>query len=284
MTTTYPEVVSKYHRDGISHIFPTQWASRSDQLFPPLLSHQCLYPVSVIGEAHGSRKQRVQSLLDQGIPVSCFGHGWPHGPISADDIPKIMRNSVISLNFANSRGRLNQIKARTFEVPGAGGFLLTEPAPYLESWYVPGREIAVFESDPDLVQKIKFYLSHPDIRDRIAAAGFERTHNDHTYEKRLQSVLNYALHAKDAQSSGDQPAEQRRRSGILYFTSKSVPSKAENLSRLIRWILVWGCSRIWGRERGLRAARRIVFELSWRLAGETTFSQSGWPARMFPEL
>ena len=43
-------------------------------------------------------------------------------------IPEIMRQSVISLNFSNSRqGR--QIKARTFEVPGAGGFLMTETAP-----------------------------------------------------------------------------------------------------------------------------------------------------------
>jgi spore maturation protein CgeB len=286
ITTTYPDVVPKYHRDGISHILPTQWAARSDQLFPPLLSHQCRYPVSFIGEAHGNRKQRIQYLLNQGMPVSCFGQGWPHGPVSADDVPKIMRNSVISLNFANSRGRQNQIKARTFEVPGAGGFLLTEPAPYLGNWYIPDQEIAVFQSDQDLVKKIKFYLSHPDIRDRIAVAGFERTCKDHTYEKRLQLVLNYALYAKDAdmQNPGDQPARIEKRRGVLLNTCKSIPSNAERLSYLIRLILVWGCSRIWGHGRGLRAARRIVFELSWRLAKEKTFSESGWPARMFPEL
>jgi spore maturation protein CgeB len=194
-----------------------------------------------------------------------------------------MRNSIISLNFANSRGRQNQIKARIFEVPGAGGFLLSEPAPYLENWYVPDQQIAVFQSDQDMVEKIKFYLSHPDIRDRIAAAGFERTQNDHTYQKRLQLVLNYALHAKDADvlNRCDHPAGPER----LRVTVRSSCQRegAERL-RLLRWILVWGCSRIWGRSRGLRAARRIVFELSWRLVGEKTFSRYGWPARMFPEL
>ncbi|MFH0997438.1 MAG: glycosyltransferase [Pseudomonadota bacterium] len=285
MTTTYPEVVSKYHRDGISHILLTQWAARSNQLVPPLLSHECRYPVSFIGEAHGNRRQRIQYLLDQGIPVACFGHGWPHGPVSADDVPKIMRNSVISLNFANSRGQQNQIKARTFEVPGAGGFLLTEPAPYLDNWYIPDQEIVVFQSDRDLVQKIKYYLSHPAIRDRIAAAGFERTCNDHTYEKRLQLVLGYALNAKnaDVRNPGEHPAK-RMRNDAFSFTCRLSPSKAERLSHLIRQILVWGCNRIWGQTRGLRAARRIIFELSWRLAKEKTFSQSGWPARMFPEL
>jgi len=285
MTTTYPEVVSKYYRDGIPHILLTQWAARSNQLVPPLLSHECRYPVSFIGEAHGNRQQRIQYLLDQGIPVACFGHGWPHGPVSADDVPRIMRNSVISLNFANSRGRQNQIKARTFEVPGAGGFLLTESAPYLDNWYIPDQEIVVFQSDQDLVQKIKYYLSHPAIRDRIAAAGFERTHNDHTYEKRLQLVLGYALNAKnaDVRNLGEHPAK-RMRDDALSFTCRPSPSKAERLSHLIRQILVWGCNRIWGQARGLRAARRIIFELSWRLAKEKTFSQSGWPARMFPEL
>jgi spore maturation protein CgeB len=194
-----------------------------------------------------------------------------------------MRNSIISLNFANSRGGQNQIKARTFEVPGAGGFLLSEPSPYLENWYVLDQQIAVFQSDQDLVEKIRFYLSHPDIRDRIAVAGFERTQNDHTYEKRLQLVLNYALQAKnaDVRNRSDHPAGPARMRVSVHSSSKR---DGAELLCLLRWILVWGCSRIWGHSRGLRAARRIVFELSWRLVGEKTFSRSGWPARMFPEL
>jgi spore maturation protein CgeB len=255
-------------------------------LLPPLPARECRYPVSFIGEAHGNRRQRVQYLLDRGISVSCFGHGWPHGPVSADDVPKIMRNSVISLNFANSRGRRNQIKARTFEVPGAGGFLLTEPAPFLENWYAPDLEIAVFRSDRELVQKIEFYLSQPDIRDRIAAAGFERTRNDHTYEKRLQHVLGFALHAKAADKGypDKHVARPERKRGVPFCAGRSVSSKGVRLMRLIRWALVLMCTRIWGHDRGVRAARRIVFELSWRLAKEKTFSQSGWPGRMFPEL
>ena len=274
MTTTYPDVIRNYHQDHISHVFLTQWAARSDQLSAPLSAHQCLYPVSFIGEAHGRRKQRVQYLLDRGIPVSCFGYGWPHGPVSADDVSKIMRNSIISLNFANSRGRRDQIKARTFEVPGAGGFLLSEAAPNLENWYVPDQEIAVFRTDHELLQKIKFYLSHPDIRDRIAIAGFERTCNAHTYENRLDSVLNYAVKVKNRTIS----------KADMSLVTEAAAASTPLWIRLIRWILVRVFSLIWGRDRGLKASRRIVFELSWRIAKENTFSRSGWPARMFPEL
>jgi spore maturation protein CgeB len=52
---------------------------------------------------------------------------------------------------------------------------------------------------------------------------------------------------------------------------------------LIKKILVFFGVFIFGKRRGLRAARRLVFELSWRFCGKKTFSASGWPGRMFPE-
>lgn len=44
------------------------------------------------------------------------------------------------------------------------------------------------------------------------------------------------------------------------------------------------CSTIWGPVRGSRAARRLVFELSWRLNGTNTYSAAGIPGRMFYEV
>ena len=38
---------------------------------------------------------------------------------------------------------------------------------------------------------------------------------------------------------------------------------------------------LWGKVRGPRAARRLMFELSWRLMGRKTYSASGWPGRLF---
>ena len=99
-----------------------------------------------------------------------------------------MQNSIISLNFANSKGE-NQIKARNFEVPGAGGFLLAEYAPGLENFYHFGQEIAIFNSTEELVHKINYYLKNFEERDRIAKAGFKRTRKSHTYEERLQKIL-----------------------------------------------------------------------------------------------
>jgi spore maturation protein CgeB len=266
VTTTYPEVVPKYYRDGIPNVLLTQWAANFETLQEPLVAIDCQYHVSFVGAAHGNRKRRIEELRAHGIEVSCFGYGWPAGPVSAEDIPHIMRNSIISLNFANSRGQ-NQIKARTFEVPGAGGFLLTEYAPELEKFYAIGKEIDVFHGRTQLVEKINYYLSHPEKRDAMARACFERTRREHTYEIRMKEVLDFALCSRDKWL-------QIHRNQLDLSFDQVVQTHRVNLPlRLLRKIL----------ERGHRAARRLIFEFSWRFFGRKTFTASGWPGRMFPE-
>jgi spore maturation protein CgeB len=272
MATTYEHVVHRYNADGFDHVFATQWAAISDQLQEPLPARSCRYPVSFIGTSHGSRAQRVAALQARGIEVACFGHGWPNGPVTAEDLPRIIRESCISLNFANSQGE-NQIKARLFEVPGAGGFLLTETARSLEKYYRANQEIAVFGDLDDLVAKINHYLSHPQERDRIAQAGFQRTRHEHTYEHRFIQLLRFAQSHAQARPNA---------SSVMPFEEASARHRLTPSLKLLRDILMRLGMLAFGKEKGPRAARRMVYELSWRLAGRHTFTASGWPGRMFP--
>ena len=276
ITTTYPETLPMYHRDRIHSVLLTQWAANSENLREPLAAKECEYQVSFVGAAHGDRKERIARLNDHGIGVSCFGYGWPSGPVAAEEIPQIMRKSIISLNFANSKGQ-NQIKARTFEVPGAGGFLLTEYAPGLERFYCIGNEVDVFSRTEELVEKINYYLSHTEKRDAIARAGFQRTVREHTYEIRTKEVLDFAV------SSRDKYMRAFRKPVKYSFDELARAHHVGSVSRLLREIIVLPCVLIWGEERGPRAARRLIFELSWRLFGKKTFTASGWPGRLFPE-
>jgi spore maturation protein CgeB len=271
MTTTYDYVVPRYRADGIRNVLLTQWAASSDWLAEPLPAAECQYAVSFVGAAHGDRKATVAELRRKGIEVACFGHGWPSGPVPMEEIPVILRNSVISLNFPNSRGE-NQIKARTFEVPGAGGFLLTGDAHGLDRFYCPGEEVVVFTDTEDLARKILYYLSHTAERDLIAIAGFERTRREHTYEQRMAHVIDFALNAKT--DSNHDPAPS--------FEKALVAHRMTPALRLCRTILLSVTNLMFGSVRGPRAARRIVFEFSWRLMGRRTFAAAGWVGRMFP--
>jgi len=276
MVTTDPDVIPAYHRDGIEGVLLSQWAARDDSLLAPIPAQACKHAVTFVGAAHGNRRERVARLREAGVEIECFGNGWPSGPIAVERIPEIMQTSVISLNFANSSGH-NQIKARTFEVPGAGGFLLTEEAPHLDRWFERGREIEVFRDDAELAKKVQYYLANPSVRDSIAIAGHERTRREHTYAVRLEAVLRCALEGW-----------RRGAVGIPDGVAKppKVPFEAHRMGlalSAIRTVMIWAGKMIWGPRRGPRAARRAAFEVCWRLAGKRTFGAAGWPGRMFYE-
>jgi spore maturation protein CgeB len=195
-----------------------------------------------------------------------------------------MKQSYISLNFSDSgfftqgnySKKSGQIKARIFEVTGAGGFLMTENAEGIDGYFLPDREIIVFDNVESLTKKIRYFLSHPDERDRVARAGFVRTRNDHTYDIRFRNLIgNIGITDRE---------EQRKRGFILdqnQFAALERRHRSGIALKLLRKVLEYPCVAVWGKRRGLRAARRILFELSWRLFGQATYTAAGWPGRIF---
>ena len=164
--TTCPAAAAWYRADGIDNVHLTQWGASASWLAVPKPTRECRYPVSFVGSAYGDRPARIAVLGAAGIAVECFGHGWPSGPVAAERIPEIIRDSVVSLNFSEAGGGGGlQIKARVFEVPGAGGMLLTEGAPHLEIYFVQGTEIAQFHDDKQLLQQTRSLLAEPHRRD-----------------------------------------------------------------------------------------------------------------------
>ena len=285
--TTSRRAVAASQRDGLRNIVQTQWAASATMLQEPLAAEKCRYPVTFIGSNYGNRAAWIKALRARGVEVTCFGHGWPGGAIPAERIPEIIRSSVISLNFGDSGvvwngwipARSRQIKARVFEVPGSGGFLLTEAAEDLDRYFSIGREIETFASLDELVGKIRHYLGHASKRSEIAAAGHLRVRHQHTYEERFKELMSQADTLR--QQTVRARVSASRPDSLQAFESIARSHRTTPLLRLLRRMLVLPCTAIWGKRRGPRAARRILFELSWRLAGAKTYSASGWPGRLF---
>jgi spore maturation protein CgeB len=290
--TTYPSAIAKATAGGHSNFVLTQWATNSSNPTPPMPGKECRYPVSFIGSAYGNRPRWIESLKRRGIDVTCFGYGWDNGTILSESIPFIIRNSCISLNFVESGIGINgfgfrrsrQVKARTFEVPGAGGFLLTGYTEGLEAFYQIEKEIEVFHNIGDLVEKIRHYTAHLEERDRIAMAGYFRTMNEHTYAIRFKELLGAAELLMRDRKNRCMP----KNTEIAYlaidfqkFTEIGKQHKVGVFLNALKWLLTCVCIILLGHKRGPRAARRLFFEISWRAVGRKTYAASGWPGRLF---
>ena len=281
--TTHAPSMSEAAKFGINNMMVSQWAASSSRLAEPLPSRACDYDVSFVGAAYGNRRARVKAMARRGIDVTCFGHGWEHGPVGSKDVDRIYQSSRISLNFADSGlqlsgtglSRSRQIKARTFEVPGAGGFLLSEESERLSEYFHVGAELITYCGDDDLAQKISYFLTHPDERDAIAQAGHQRVRREHLYEARFAPIVRRGLEISGERCkqpwmlSSDlllKPVEQHRgKSALRGVLDLLRAASGEFAHRRFFW----------------RALRRLAFEISWRACGDRTFRATGFPGRFF---
>ena len=147
--TTDHDAVPKYRALGYENVIPSQWAA--NRYAYTKVTDELAHEVTFVGQPHGGRDQVIARLRDAGLKVETWGFGWPEGRLEHDDMVRVFSSSRINLNLSNSSlpdmrisrrihrfvkrikevERPSQIKGRNFEVPGSGGFLLTDHVPHL---------------------------------------------------------------------------------------------------------------------------------------------------------
>ncbi len=98
------------------------------------------------------------------------------------------REVPINLNLVNGNTETG-VNMRFFEIAAAGGFLLCYHQPEIEKYFKIGVECDAFHTERELLDKIRYYLAHPEKRREIALAGQRRALAEHLYRHRLQALL-----------------------------------------------------------------------------------------------
>ena len=81
---------------------------------------------------------------------------------------------------------------RIFDLMGAGGFVISNYQAEIPEYFEIDKEIVLYESIPDLINKIDYYLTHDDERKQIAKNGHDRIKKEHTYDIRIPAMLKIA--------------------------------------------------------------------------------------------
>lgn len=101
--------------------------------------------------------------------------------------PKIFNRSKINLNFT-IRSIRTGIPLRVWDILSAGGFCITNYQPELLMYFENGKDLVIFEDEEDLIEKVKYYLSHEEERKAIAMNGYNKVKNLYKYSDRFDEM------------------------------------------------------------------------------------------------
>ncbi len=110
------------------------------------------------------------------------------GADSTRMMPQIIKCSKININMTN-RPIKTGLPLRIFDLLGAGGFVISNYQEEIPELFEPDREIVMFESIPDLLEKIDYYLRHDDERREIAKRGHDKVAECYSYDVRIKQML-----------------------------------------------------------------------------------------------
>jgi hypothetical protein len=82
---------------------------------------------------------------------------------------------------------------RDFDIPMCDGFVLTDLQRYsgarTELFFIPGEEMALYDTEEDLVRQIRHYLQNAEERAAITNAAKERIARDHLFTHRAKQMM-----------------------------------------------------------------------------------------------
>jgi len=104
------------------------------------------------------------------------------------EMPLIFRESRINLNIT-SKTIQTGLPLRIFDVLACGGFLITNYQEQLSETFEIGRDLEIYSSEEELIEKVGFYLKNDDLRNKIARSGYEKVKANHTYNIRIKQIL-----------------------------------------------------------------------------------------------
>jgi spore maturation protein CgeB len=118
------------------------------------------------------------------------------GSIPFQQIAEVFAAYEVCLNFSNvwADGRpgsalIPHVRLRDFEAPMCRTCYLTGYTDEIIEFYAVGKEIDIYRSTQELVDKTRFYLTNPEAAERLRGEGYERARRDHTWVRRFEQLF-----------------------------------------------------------------------------------------------
>ncbi|NJB66781.1 spore maturation protein CgeB [Desulfobaculum xiamenense] len=162
--------------------------------------------LSFMGAGYPNRRVAFRRLVNRDFKI--WGTEWDGDPalealvqmngrrLSSEECVKIFNATRINLNLHSSVDSTSLVSngdfvnPRTFELAACGAFQLVDERALMADLFW-SDELATFRSIPEMEEMIDHFLAHPEEREEYARRGRERVLADHTYDRRMQTLLDF---------------------------------------------------------------------------------------------
>jgi len=156
--------------------------------------------VMAYGTMYPYRSRMLRMLANQGIDLTLFGNtNVPFYDQSLDQYhsgyyvtgeskAKILYGAKIVFNNLHY-AEIESVNKRFYETNGSGAFQLSDYRPILKDLLPIDPELVSFRSIDEAIEKIRYYLQHPEERVAIAEKVYEHFINNYTYDHLTQYIL-----------------------------------------------------------------------------------------------
>ncbi|MFS8885634.1 FkbM family methyltransferase [Synechococcus sp. H70.2] len=137
------------------------------------------------GSFHPRRVRLLNTLKEAGLPLVAKSGTREEGA-------RLFAHSLVSFN-CSLNGDFN---LRNLEIISAGGFLLTDRLSFasgFDEYLTPGLYCDVYDSESELVEKVKFYLENPELATEIARRAYEKFFTDWHPRYRVADLMNWVF-------------------------------------------------------------------------------------------
>jgi hypothetical protein len=205
--TTKPFELDMHRELGARNLILTFQSYEQTRFLPAIPSAEELRrfssDITFIGHYDPHYAQCIRALVLRGLQVRVWGqkwdryrrwHPWAANVVAAHgvwgrDYPAALRCAKIALGLL-IKGIPETTTTRTFEIPACGVFMLAERSDAHRALFDEGKEAEFFACHEELIEKARYYLAHPEARQRIAQAGYRRClKSGYSNRARLESML-----------------------------------------------------------------------------------------------
>lgn len=174
-------------------------------------------PFSFVGgwsTVHVNRMQALKALVKH-TPIQLWGYGYNksfshrnlayfrhklfpenkavlkahRGEIWGIDMYRVLHRSVVTFNIHESLLDGHVGNMRMFEASGVGTCILNDEGHNLNQLFEVGKEIESYRTIAEAIEKVNYYLDHPQKAIEIGTNAQKRTLRDYNYENRIASLI-----------------------------------------------------------------------------------------------